>query len=132
MGLPLPPSPPRANVCPQFLACPRWFPCPSLESAKLSRALHQSSLLPGFPAHRAHSRFRDPLLPPPRLSARVLSLLPRRAAQRTPLSTRDLPSLGQLSRPWLRLENHPRQRRRAQRFPPIPPHHPRSRQLLPL
>src|SRR5260370_756015 len=37
-----------------------------MESAKLSRAIHQSSLLSSFPAHRAHRRFRDPLLSPPR------------------------------------------------------------------
>src|SRR6266436_4022150 len=132
LGLPFSPSSLRAHVRSQFLARSRRLPRSPVELTKLSRAVRQSALLPGFPAYRAHRRVRDPLLPSPRLPARLLPLLPRRPSQGSPLPTRDRPSLGQLSRTRLRLENDSRQRRRAQRLSPISPHHARTRQLLPL
>src|ERR1700682_6168071 len=103
-----------------------------MEPAKLPHPYFESSLRRSPLAHYSHRRFRNSLLAPARLSARLLSLFPRRSTQRAPLSTRNRPTVGQLSRPRLRLENNSRQRRCPQRLLAVSPHHTRASQRLTL
>src|SRR5262249_13818525 len=107
LGHSLPPCSLLAHVRSLLLAyAGRRYP-PSLESLPVHRTLLQSSLHHRFLPHYAHRRRRNTSLSLSWLSARLLPLLSRRLAQGTPLSTRYRPALGQLSRAWLCLENHP-------------------------
>src|SRR5258705_4162488 len=125
MGVALSSSSVLAHVCAQLLGHPRRRHPPSMESLELRHPVQKSSVRSSLVPHRTHRSGCNDSFCSSRLPAGILSLLSRRTAQRTSLSTCDRAFVGQLSRPWLRVENYSRQRWRAERISPVPAHHAR-------
>src|SRR5271156_5937181 len=99
-----------------------------LEPRQLQRAPDQARLLGNVAAFHVDCRPRDVLLHAARLSARLLSLVPRRRKKRPLLSASNYSAVGQLSGARLRLEDDPRHRRRPEHAPAIcAPHQSSSR-----
>src|SRR4029077_21178875 len=122
----------RPHVRSQLLDGPRRLHRSRLDLTELRQAFSESHLrTSSFPLPAYRRRRNSPFFAA-RLSRRLLHVFPRWHSQRPSLPTRDRSPVGQLSRPRLRVEDHPRLRRSSQRLPTIPSHHPRTRQLLPL
>src|SRR5271170_3805348 len=123
----------RDSVLPQLLV--RFFGAndrAQLEFAELPATGAQSDLSAGFVSLDAHCSLRHRARAVARLSAGLLFVVPRRETQGSTLPTGDYSAVGELPGAWLRMEDDPGQRWRAERLPAISAHHPPAGGIFPL
>src|SRR5204862_427942 len=129
LGRLVPPASLRADVRAQLLGRPRRSPGPPVEPAQLCDSLFQARLPRSPPAHHAHRRFGDAVLPVARLPAGLLPVVSCPCSQGAALPARHRAVVGELPSPRLCLENDSRQRRRPQWLHAIPAFHACARRV---
>src|SRR5260370_5105238 len=99
LGRLVPPASLRADVRAQLLGRPRRSSGPPVEPAQLRDSLFQARLRRSSPAHHAHRRLGDALLPAARLPARLLLVVSCRRPQRAALPARHRAAVGESDTP---------------------------------